>query len=90
MKFDNMKLKIILPFAIIFLILFFSGCTSNNSINGNSDPQDNQSNDNSNNGPINSSWLNDYTPIHSIGIETNDFWINLITSVSGYVTASIC
>ena len=70
-----MKLKIILPFAIL-IILIFSGCTSNNSINDNSDPNDNSSNDNSNNGSINSSWLNDYTPVHSIGIETNDFWIN--------------
>lgn len=71
-----MKLKTILLLAITTIIVFLSGCTSNNSSNDSTDSPDNSSNDNSNNGTINSSWLNDYTPLRSIGSETNDFWIN--------------
>jgi thiol-disulfide isomerase/thioredoxin len=69
-----MKLKTTLPLIIIVLVLLFSGCTNNNSANNSSDLPDNSSNDD--NGTTNSSWLIDYTPIHSIGSETNDFWIS--------------
>ncbi len=53
-----MKFKmLILAFFTVFLLLFLSGCTSNNS-NGNND------------------WLENYTPIHSVGTGSDDFWIN--------------
>jgi thiol-disulfide isomerase/thioredoxin len=67
-----MKSKIVLLLAITFIAVLLSGCTNNNS----TDNSSNDNSDNSNNDPINSSWLNDYTPLHSIGNEDNDFWIN--------------
>ena len=60
-----MKSKIVILSAFTFIILLFSGCTNNNS-----------SNDNSDNGVVDSSWLIDYTPVHSVGNSSNDFWIN--------------
>jgi len=71
-----MKSKIVMLLTITFVVLLFCGCTSNNSSNDNSDLPDNSSNDSTNNGTINSSWLIDYKPVHSIGSEINDFWIN--------------
>ena len=71
-----MKIKTILLLIVIVIILLFSGCTSNNTPNNISDSSDNSSNDNTENGTINSSWLNDYTPLHSIGSGINDFWIS--------------
>jgi len=54
-----MKLKSLIPLiCIILMISFFSGCTSNNPNNGN-------------NGP---SWITTYTPVHSLGTGTDDFW----------------
>ena len=41
------------------MISFFSGCTENNS----------------NNGTNSSSWIENYTPVHSVGTGTDDFWI---------------
>jgi len=67
-------------FAITILILLFSGCTENDStddsIDDNNDSTDDSSNGGSNGGPVNSSWLDDYNPIHAVGTESNDFWIN--------------
>ncbi len=56
-----------IPISILFVILmlFMTGCVDNN---GNS-------NNNSNTG----SWLDDYTPSHSVGTGANDFWINYPT-----------
>ena len=52
-----MKLKaLMLAFFTVFLLLFLSGCTSNNTDNN--------------------SWLENYTPAHSVGTGSNDFWIN--------------
>ena len=67
-----MKSKIVIILAITFIVLLFSGCTNDNS----KDDSSNDNSDISNNDTINSSWLNDYTPLHSIGSETNDFWIS--------------
>jgi len=54
-----MKLMSLIPvICIILMISFFSGCTSNNSQNGT-------------NG---SSWVTTYTPVHSLGTETDNFW----------------
>lgn len=55
-----MKFKSLIPLiCIILMISFFSGCTSNNS----------------NNGTNGSSWIENYTPVHSSGTGTDDFWI---------------
>jgi len=53
---------LILAFFAVFFLLFLSGCTSNDT------------NNNSSNG--NKDWLENYTPVHSIGTGSNDFWIN--------------
>lgn len=55
-----MKFKSLIPgICIILMINFFSGCMENNS----------------NNGTNSSSWIENYTPVHSVGTGTNDFWI---------------
>lgn len=60
---ENMKGKNHLIFLVLILIvIFFSGCTNNNSNN----------NDNS----FDENWLETYSPIHSVGNESNDFWID--------------
>ena len=48
--------------SLFFVISFvlLSGCTS----------------DNSNNNSNGSSWMNNYTPVHSIGTGSDNFWIN--------------
>lgn len=52
-----MKIKmLILTIFTVFLLLFFTGCTSNNTDNN--------------------SWLENYTPVHSVGNGTDNFWIN--------------
>jgi hypothetical protein len=53
-----------LAFLTISVILFLSGCTSNN-----------MNNDNSDNGSNDSNWLENYTPTHGIGTGSDDFWI---------------
>ncbi len=58
-----MKLKmLLLAFFAVFFLMFLSGCTSNNT------------DDNPSNG--NNDWLENYTPVHSIGTGSDDFWIN--------------
>lgn len=58
-----MKSKaLMLSLFTVFLLLFLSGCTSNNT------------DDNPSNG--NDDWLENYTPAHSVGTGSNDFWIN--------------
>ena len=49
-------------FFTVFLLLFLSGCTSNNTNNNPSDGDEN--------------WLDDYTPVHSLGTGIDKFWIN--------------
>jgi hypothetical protein len=57
-----MKFKVLmLVFFTVFLLLFLSGCTSNNT------------GDNSSNG--NNDWLENYSPVHSVGTDSDDFWI---------------
>ena len=50
--------------GLTFVTLLFSGCTSNNT-----------SNDNYDYTPVDSSWLIDYQPVHSIGNGSDNFWI---------------
>jgi hypothetical protein len=58
-----MKSKaLMLAFFAVFLLIFFSGCTSNNTDNKLSDGNDN--------------WLENYTPVHSVGNGTDNFWID--------------
>jgi hypothetical protein len=58
-----MKNKTIIIAAMLFmLILMIAGCVNNN--------------ENSNGNPNTGNWLDDYTPVHSIGSGDNDFWIN--------------
>ena len=60
-----MKIKmLILTLCTVFLLLFLTGCTSNNS-------------NNNSNGP---SWITNYTPTYSVGTGSNDFWINFPVS----------
>jgi len=54
--------SVIFAFFTVFLLLFLSGCTSDNK------------NDDSSNG--NNDWLKNYTPLHSIGTEQDNFWID--------------
>jgi hypothetical protein len=56
--------KFLTMIFIIFLVLFFSGCTSNNIEND----------------PINMDWLINHIPVHSLGTGNDDFWINYPTS----------
>ena len=54
-----MNSKLILLFAsFVFLIVLMSGCVTENSDNGLSDVV----------------WLNNYSPMHSVGSGDNDFW----------------
>lgn len=56
-----MNLKTVTLTAIILcIIMTLSGCTNNNSGSNSNDP----------------SWLNDYTPVHSLGTGDNGFWID--------------
>jgi len=58
----------LLTLLIVGILLLFTGCTSNNTDNNTSD-------DNSDNGSDDSNWLENYTPIHTIGTGSDDFWI---------------
>jgi len=54
-----MKLKaLMLAFFTVFLLMFLSGCTSNNSSDGNDN------------------WLENYSPVNSVGTGSNNFWID--------------
>ncbi len=59
---------LLLALFTVFLLLLLSGCTSNNT------------DDNPING--NDDWLENYTPAHSVGTGSNDFWINFPTNQS--------
>jgi len=52
---------------MVGILLFLSGCTSNTT------------NENSDNGSDGSNWLENYTPIHSVGTGSDDFWIEFPT-----------
>ncbi len=57
-----MKIKTLLPtLLMVAILLFLSGCTSNNTSNNTSDDDSN--------------WLENYTPVHTIGTGSDDFWI---------------
>ena len=59
-----MKIKtLLLTLLTVCTLLFLSGCTSNNT------------NENSDNRSDGSNWLENYTPIHSVGTGSDDFWI---------------
>jgi len=58
----------LLTLLTVGILLFFTGCTSNNTDNNTSD-------DISDNGSDDSNWLENYTPIHTIGTGSDDFWI---------------
>lgn len=53
---------IIIIMILIITVLIFVGCVDNNQ--------------NSNNNPNTDSWLDDYTPVHSLGTGSDKFWIN--------------
>jgi hypothetical protein len=73
-----MKIKtLLLTFLIVSIILFFSGCTSNNS-------NDDNSIDNSDNGSADSDWLTNYSPVHGIGTGSDDFWVEFPTASDNY------
>lgn len=64
-----MKIKNqLLTLLMIGILLFLSGCISN-------DTSDDTSDDNSDNGSNDSDWLKNYTPVHDIGTGSDDFWI---------------
>ena len=64
-----MKIKtLLLTLLIVGILLFLSGCTSNNS-------------NNETNGP---SWIENYTPVHTIGTGSDDFWIEFPTGSDNY------
>jgi hypothetical protein len=64
-----MKIKtLLLILFMLGILLFFTGCTSNNTSDDNSDNSDDESN-----------WLENYTPMHSIGTDSDDFWIEFPT-----------
>jgi len=72
-----MKKQLIILISIVtFFVVFFSGCTSNDSENG--------SNDNSNIDSDNENWLESYTPVHSIGTGLDDFWIEFPSDSDNY------
>ena len=63
-----MKIKNLLSTLLtVGILLFLSGCTSNNT------------NENSDNGYDDSNWLENYTPIHSVGTGSDDFWVEFPT-----------
>ncbi len=69
-----MKRKIVYPSIIfVILLLLLSGCVSND-----------KPDDKSNNGSINSNWLENYSPVHSIGNDSDDFWIEFPSSSDHY------
>ena len=60
-----MKIKTLMVISLIIsILLFLSGCTSNNT-----------SKNDDNNGSDDSNWLENYTPVHGIGNGSDDFWI---------------
>ncbi len=64
-----MKIKtLLLTLLIVGILLFLSGCTSNNS----------------NNETNGSPWLENYTPVHIIGTGSDDFWIEFPTGSDNY------
>jgi len=73
-----MKIKtLLLTLLIVGILLFLSGCTSNNT---NSDTLD----DNSDNGSDDPSWLDNYMPVHGIGTGSDDFWIEFPADSDSY------
>ena len=60
----NMK-KLLILLVLIIIVMFLSGCNSNST--DNKDDFDNQN------------WLDTYSPIHSVGNGSNNFWINYPT-----------
>ena len=64
-----MKIKtLLLTLLIVGILLFLSGCTRNNSDNGSDD----------------SNWLDNYTPVHTVGTGSDDFWIEFPAGSDSY------
>ncbi|UCD14445.1 MAG: hypothetical protein JSW60_03250 [Thermoplasmatales archaeon] len=51
--------KLLIVIFVIYMLLFLSGCTTNDT----------------NNGSNNVDWLMNYSPVHSLGTEKDDFWV---------------
>ncbi len=69
-----MKIKtLLLTLFMVGILLFLSGCTSNKT-----------DNDNSDNGSDDSSWLDNYSPVHGIGTGSDDFWIEFPAGNDNY------
>ena len=72
-----MKIKtLLLTLLTVCTLLFLSGCTSNKT-NNNSD-------DNSDNGSDDSNWLENYTPVHTVGTGSDEFWIEFPAGSDSY------
>ena len=66
-----MKIKtLLLTLLTVCTLLFLSGCTSNNTDNNTSDDDSN--------------WLENYTPVHTIGSDTDDFCIEFPAGSDSY------
>jgi len=64
--------KLLLSLFLVSVIIFLSGCTSNNT------------NKESDKIVDNSNWLESYVPVHGIGNGSDDFWIEFPTSSDYY------
>ncbi len=63
-----MKMKTILCFVVLTIMLMLAGCVDNE-------------NTNTNTNDVNTgTWLDDYTPVHGVGTGSNNFWIGFPTS----------
>lgn len=63
-----MKMKTILCFVVLTIMLMLAGCVDNENTNTNA------------NDVNTGTWLDDYTPVHSVGTGPNNFWIEFPTS----------
>jgi len=63
---------LLLTLLLVGILLFLSGCTSNNT------------NVNFDNDYDGSNWLENYTPIHSVGTGSDDFWIGFPAGSDSY------
>lgn len=66
MTFSFKTIAIILVILVVIAALFFV-------LSG---PSDEPNNNGGNGNPANSDWLDDYTPVHSLGTDDNAFWID--------------
>lgn len=72
MKGVNMNVKkLLILLVLILIVMLLSGCTSNDTDTKDDDSKDDFDDEN---------WLDTYSPIHSVGNGSNDFWINYPTN----------